>query len=258
MTTHNSGSLQLRSAILKSNGFTLVEVVLTVVIIGILTTVALRTGSAVYTTAKVENTKQELDALSDAITGNPELENNGVRSDFGYVGDVGSMPPDLDALVLNPGGYGTWKGPYMLRRFSQMADDHKKDAWNSDYIYGGGATITSTGAGTNIVRSIAGSIADLLLNTVSGNVFDLDGTPPGSTYKDSVVVRLTVPNGSGGSVTKTNNTDGGGYFLFDSIPIGNHDLDVIYLPNTDTLNRLVSVTPNSSTYSEYRLASDAW
>jgi len=257
----NSGSLHLRPAMRMRNGFTLVEVVLTVVIIGILATVALRTGGAVFTTAKVENTKQELDALANAIVGNPELENNGVRSDFGYVGDIGSMPPNLDALVSNPGGYSTWKGPYVQRRFSQMVDDHKKDAWNTDYEYSAGVTIKSVGdpaPGGDIIRHLAASTSALLLNSFSGIIYDADGTPPGSNYSDSLVVLLTVPDGSGSTTTRSVVPDAGGYFGFDLVPIGNHDLRIVYLPGADTARRFISIAPNGTTYLEYRLASDLW
>ena len=239
------------------SGLTLVEVVLVVVIAGILATIALRSAGIVSNTAKVEETKQELDALAYAVVGNPELQNNGVRSDFGYVGDIGAMPPDLEALHSNPGSYSTWNGPYIENRFSQMTDDFKKDAWGELYQYSAGVTITSTG-GSGISRKLTNSVADLLQNQVRGVVYDLDGTPPGSTFKDSVSVQLTIPNGSGSLVNRTAGIDAGGYFSFDSIPIGNHDIEIVYQPDDDTLKRFTSVLPNSSLYSEYYLATDVW
>ena len=238
-------------------GFTLIEVVLVIVIVGILSTVAFRSGKQIYDSAKLEQTRQELDALAYAVAGNPDLQNSGVRSDFGYVGDIGAMPPNLDALVLNPGSYATWKGPYISNRFTQIADDYKKDAFGTSYSYGG-ATVMSTGSGSDIVRRIASSTDDLLCNNVTGNIFDLDGTPPGNTYKDSILLRLTIPDGAGGMITKSTATDQGGYFAFDSVPIGNHDLQVIYEPDGDTVRRFVSVLPKSSIYSEYRLPSNIW
>jgi len=253
----------------KCSGLTLVEVVLVVVIAGILATIALRSAGIVSNTAKVEETKQELDALAFAIVGNPELQNNGVRSDFGYVGDVGAMPPDLDALHSNPGSYSTWKGPYIENRFSQITDDYKKDAWGKLYEYSAGVTIISpeetTGGGcggptttSGIVRKLANSVADLLQNQVSGVIYDLDGTPPGDTYNDSVSVRLIVPDGAGGMTTRTTSPDIGGYFSFNSVPIGTQTLNVIYLPDSDTLKRFVTVLPSSSVYGEYYLPSDVW
>ena len=240
------------------NGFTLIEVVVVVIIAGILSTIAIRSVFTISETARVEETKRELDELAYAVAGNPTLENNGVRSDFGYVGDVGSMPPNLDALISNPGGFSTWHGPYIKRRFEQIASDYKQDAWGAAYAYTGGVKISSSGSGSNIVRKIANNAADLTLNRVSGNIFDRDGTPPGKDYRDSITVNILVPNGSGGTAVKSTPPDAGGYFVFDSIPIGNHQLTAVYQPSHDTLNKFVSVIPNSSSYGIYYLSTDIW
>jgi prepilin-type N-terminal cleavage/methylation domain-containing protein len=242
---------------LDAKGFTLIELVLVVVIIGLLATTALRTGGTLYETAKIEETRQEMDALALAIVGNPALENNGVRADFGYVGDVGALPPNLDALYTNPGGYATWKGPYISNRFTQTATDFKTDAWGTGYAYSG-VTITSTGSGANIARQIAPSANQLLRNRLSGVVLDADGSPPGSVFHDSISVLLTVPDGAGSSVVRSNVTDAGGYFSFDSVPIGNHDLEVIYRSANDTLTSLASVAPGSALYRQYRLSANYW
>ena len=238
-------------------GFTLIEVVLVIVIIGILATVALQSGRQVYDTARVEQTRQELDDLATAIAGNPSLQNNGVRIDFGYVGDIGALPPNLDALRTNPGGYVTWNGPYVKNRFTQTPDDYKMDAWGAEYVFVG-ISLTSVGSGSDITRRIAGSVDELLYNRVSGNVFDLDGSPPGPDYWDSLTVRLTVPDGSGSTVARGAVVGSGGFFFFDSVPVGNHDLMICYEPDHDTVTRLVSVQPGSSHYGEYRLPGNVW
>jgi hypothetical protein len=139
-----------------------------------------------------------------------------------------------------------------------MSDDYKRDAWGETYVFSGGTTITSTGSGSDIVRRIAGSRNELLQNRVGGNIYDLDGTPPGNIFSDSISVAIDVPNGAGAIVSKSLSPDAGGYFVFDSIPIGNHSLRIIYQPSSDTISRFVSSPPGSEAFAEYRFAADLW
>ncbi|HEX2898013.1 MAG TPA: hypothetical protein VHP63_08195 [candidate division Zixibacteria bacterium] len=242
----------------NSKGITLIDVVLTIIIAGILAAVALRFVVNLSTTAKTEETKKEMESLEFAIVGNSNLYNDNTRASFGYTGDVGALPANLDALYSNPGGYATWKGPYVSRRLEQDATDYKKDAWGADYAYSGGITITSSGSGSNIVRKFGEVSSDFTNNGVDGVVLDLNGTPPGAIYKDSITVRLTIPNGSGGYTTLTTSTDNSGYFSINSVPIGNHDLRIIYVLTNDTLKRFISVLPKTRPYGEYYLPNNVW
>ena len=242
----------------SNNGFTLIEVVLTIIIAAILAAAALRSVIKMAETAKTEGTKQELEELEYAVVGNPALYNDDTKADFGYVGDVGAFPANLDALFTNPGGYASWNGPYVQRRLEQDATDYKVDAWGTNYTYSGGVTITSSGSGSDIVRKFGEATSDFVTNGVDGIVLDLNGTPPGVVYNDSVSVRLTVPNGSGSYTTLTTIPDNSGFFSFNSVPIGNHDLQIIYQPNSDTLKRFVSILPKSRHYGEYYLSANVW
>lgn len=239
------------------SGFTLVELILVIIIFGILVSVAMRSVVSVNETARVEETKKEMEAISFAVSGNPELENNGVRTDFGYVGDVGALPGSLADLNNNPGGFSSWNGPYLKSEFEQDPNNYLIDAWGATYSFDG-LSVISSGSGSSISKVIASTSGDLLLNSISGNIYDNDGTPPGNDYKDSLSVKLTIPNGSGSYLTKTASVDLGGYFSFDSIPIGNHSLRLIYSPSHDTLNRFVSVTPKSDLYGEYLFSDNLW
>ena len=53
-----------------NSGFTLIEVVLVIVVAGILAGVAMRGSKQIADSARSEETKQELEALSTAIIGN--------------------------------------------------------------------------------------------------------------------------------------------------------------------------------------------
>ncbi len=247
------------SRIPNSHGFTLVEIVVALVIMGVLVTVSLQSLHPISEQGKVEETRTELDELARAIAGNPAITANNERSDFGYVGDVGALPTSLDHLLTNPGSYSTWNGPYLQNDFSSWTTDITTDAWNTTYTYTpDSARITSTGSGTSIIRQIAANKSALIINKVVGSVVDKNGTPPGAIYKDSVSLRLTIPNGSGSTTTKTKTTDLGGYFSFDSIPIGRHKLEVIYTPANDSVTRYVTVPPSSQVTTSVRLANDHW
>ena len=95
-------------------GFTLIEVLLVVVIIGILVGVAVpRLGG------RVEQAKQSR-AKSD-------VENIGTALRL-YELDTGGYPASLSALVSNPGGVQNWRGPYLEKGIP-------KDPWDREYIY---------------------------------------------------------------------------------------------------------------------------
>lgn len=236
-------------------GFTLVELALIIVIIGILSSVAMLKMSSSVATAQVEQTKREMDQLAAAIVGNPSSYGAGTRSDFGYVGDVGALPASLDALVQNPGGYGTWNGPYIATGFS--ATDFKKDAWGADYTLGG-VTLSSTGSGSSIDKPLASTSGALLANTVQGVILDADRTAPGSIYKDSLLIRLVYPNGTGGTTTGSTTPSSNGKFSFSNLPMGDRTLQVIYRPASDTVTMPITIYPGRTTTLDIVFPADLW
>jgi prepilin-type N-terminal cleavage/methylation domain-containing protein len=253
----NNEPIDGRGNIFSEPGFTFLEMVIVIVIIGILSTVAMRAVDNALEGGRFESTVEEMDELVFAIGGNPELYSGGVRSDFGYFGDVGSLPANLDALVSNP-GYGTWDGPYITRDFTQDPNGFKTDGWGDSYTYSGGVTITSNGGGSTITRNIADNASDLTSNTVNGVVVDGVGNPPGLDA-GNVTVRITHPNGSGSTTTRTTSPNSSGVYSFSNvIPIGNHFIQAIYPSTSDTASLYVSVLPNSVVTANLRLPGNLW
>lgn len=239
----------------EHHGFTMVELVIVIIIIGIIAAVATKKMSQTVEDAMYEQTKQELDQLANAIVGNPAVYTSGTRTDFGYVGDVGSLPPDLQALATNPGGYDTWDGPYMGTGMNE--DDFKKDAWGVEYVYGD-TLIRSTGSGSNIDKVFATSTASLISNTVTGFVVDANHDVPGSEDTTSLTINLVYPDGAGDTTMVMTYPNPHGNFSFSGIPIGAHTLYVVYESENDTIAYNVTVEPNSTTKLSITFPADLW
>lgn len=255
-TLHSLSKVMLQNNQKDNSGFSLVELLIVIVIIGIMTAMAMQSMDALVGDAREIKTEREMEMLAKAILGDPSVMSGGTRSDFGYVGDVGAFPSSLQDLYENPGGYSTWDGPYIQSGFTEDSTGFKLDEWGTAYGYSGGTTITSTGGGTTITKRIADASSDYLLNTFTGEVRDSSGCPPGTPYEDSINVVITIPNGSGSTVNKTYSTDSAGTFVLDSIPVGNHPLRIIFTPTSDTLFRHLNTLPrHRGTSTEYRFAS---
>jgi prepilin-type N-terminal cleavage/methylation domain-containing protein len=244
-----------------SFGYSLIELVVVIVLIAILASIAVSGLKHSVETARVEETRSEMDRLAKAIVGDPSLVSGGNRTDFGYVGDVGALPSNLNALVTNP-GYATWNGPYVRDAFysstSSNPAEYRYDAWGKAYTYTGTNVISSTGSGSSLTRQLAPSVSDLISNTVTLTILDISNVPPGPTYADSVLVTLTYPNGAGGTTTATAHPSSGGSVSFSGVPMGRQMLNVIYTPEGDTLKRQVTVNPGESFYTEMVFHEKYW
>ncbi len=236
-------------------GFSLIELLVIIVVIGILAGVAMQSMTASVEDLRRVKTEREMEMLSRAIVGDPSLVQNARRSDFGYVGDIGAFPPNLQALYQNP-GFATWNGPYIPATFAQDSTGFKTDEWGRAYTYSGGITITSTGSGATLTKKIADATSDYLRNRVTGTITDAAGATPGATYADSINLVVTYPNGAGSIATKTYHPLASGDFVLDSLPVGTHLLRAIYRPDNDTIQRYVTVLPRNRSTVVYQFATD--
>lgn len=140
----------------SETGFTLVELVIIIIVLGIVAAVAIPKIGDIISSSKTTATKEEMQRLKGAIMGNSAVASGGRFSDRGYRGDVGSFPPNLTALVTKPASVAAWNpytrlgwnGPYI----DSTGGDYLKDAWGASYVYDSTArAITSTGSGSSIV-----------------------------------------------------------------------------------------------------------
>jgi general secretion pathway protein G len=100
-------------------GFTLLEIMLVVVIIGMLITVAVVRLSGSAEKARLVATRHQIDAYKTAL-GIYDLDN----------GLFPTTEQGLNALIAQPGGtLPNWKGPYLDPPLI------RKDQWGRDFIY---------------------------------------------------------------------------------------------------------------------------
>lgn len=101
----------------KQNGFTLLEILAVIIIIGILGAVILPNVTGQGEKAKASAAKTDMAQIS------AELDLFKLE-----VGRFPSAQEGLDALLKNPGNVPNWNGPYSKKK-------EMKDPWGNDYKY---------------------------------------------------------------------------------------------------------------------------
>ncbi|MBU6374520.1 MAG: type II secretion system protein GspG [Bdellovibrionales bacterium] len=202
------------------HGFTLIEVLMTMVLLSILAFASLELMGDSLDETRYEQTLQKMERMKIALIGDPTVRENGVRTSFGYVGDVGKLPDStqgLMALVSRPsvaptpevGAYemvpsvrfgAGWNGPYLFS--ASGSADTLLDAWGNTIQYDPSASpprIRSLGA-DGVEDSVGGSSgykkdiivelpSELWQGTVYGSL-NLRGSP----YRGAASVILNRPN----------------------------------------------------------------
>jgi len=141
-------ALLRKFSIEHNKGFTLVELAMIIVVLGIIAAVAIPRFGDMDQSARINATKAEMQRLKKAIIGNPEVVAGGQYVNRGFEGDVGFVPQSLSDLAAKPDSVPTfdkfarigWNGPYI----DSSGQEYLKDAWGNSYGYNPAArTITS-------------------------------------------------------------------------------------------------------------------
>jgi len=253
-------------------GFTLMELLVVLLIIGILSTVALRTIDATRDRGLFDETTTEMNKLVQAMVGNPDLTSDGRRVDFGFYGDMERLPDSLAELVKNTTGSIYWHGPYFKLMRAGDTASYRYDGWGGIYTFNpSNGWLTASGNGKfPMTVKVADTITQLSDNIVAGTITDIDDAPPGT---NTVLTPLTVtlyynnPDVHGGNADTTAVPDIDGHYEFSltsttpggriGVPIGVHKM-VAKWGNRDSLIRWVTVVPRSRTIVDFKFPISFW
>lgn len=263
----------MKFSTLTQSGQSLIELLMVIALLSILAVVSTNIISDTLNESRFVETKLKLLTIRKALVGDPTLTEAGVRSNFGYQGDIGGIPSavqGLAALWSNPGlppyamdsssriGLG-WNGPYLDNTSAGI--DYTVDGWGNPFVYNPGAnppTVVSLGAngvagGTGYDQDITMELpANVTTATVYGVIVKNQ-----APWNDTAEIYLNEPNGSGTLQTTcapaicppaTTSSGNNGAFSFSGVPIGIRSI-TIYVPSkaaaTQTLGPIVfSVTSN--------------
>jgi prepilin-type N-terminal cleavage/methylation domain-containing protein len=199
---------------ISRDGFTLLEIIVVIGIITLMAGIMIPMVYRVWESSEIETTKERMLRLKEAMVGNTSQISNGVRNNFGFVGDLGQLPPDLDSLI----SYGTF-GPYLSGGIDPQV--FKKDVWGTkadplgtDFFYT--TSLDAFGRRESaVIRSLGsdhavggtGTAEDIQIlidpnevfsaSSVSCNVLVRFATAPASTFIANITVHIAYKGGEG-------------------------------------------------------------
>ena len=210
----------------RDAGFTMGEMVIVIAIIAILAALLAPLAVNRITQARYDSCRDELKLIKQAAIGDPSLIEGGSRASFGFVGDLGSLPANLDELVnrdlVRPvyQQWGTtamfygWRGPYISevidpwgRAYNYLLVNPSGDDKRVALIWSSGADgLTMADPRTadpinddNVLVSIS---QDEAFSMISGNT--LDECDAASNFTN---IFITYPNGNAIVTTTAQVTD---------------------------------------------------
>ena len=230
-----------------NRGFTLIEIVVVLAILaamgGAITPLVVR----IIDNKREKATIEALKEFKSAIIGDPKIVSKEIRTYFGYIGDMGSLPIQIEDLyqkgsqpsftydTTKKTGAG-WNGPYIDPSLVENLASLKLDAYGNEFTYDATEFVDST-VGVAVSAKItskgpdgvAGGDDDLstyiyktnAFSEVIGFVKDIEGNRvPG------VETKINYPS-IGTLIEATTTTDIDGLYQFADIPYGNRSVTVI-------------------------------
>lgn len=187
-----------------SSGVTLLELLVVLMILSIILTAAVKTWDVTLERGRAETTSRKLNELSSVIVGDRDYIVAGRRADFGFVGDMGRLPNNLQELVVSPlitpPESSRWRGPYLRPTFNESPDGYRTDGWGDTIIYNVDSLFLRSLGGRGLADQTRWQTVylpfdrnDLTGNTVDGQVVDVRGAPPPDSLTTYLKVILYYP-----------------------------------------------------------------
>ena len=223
----------------RARGVTLLELLVVLMILSIILTAAVKTWDVTLERGRAETTSRKLHQLVSVIVGDPEYIVAGHRADFGFVGDIGRLPNNLEELMVFPvGDSSRWRGPYLRATFNESPDGFRIDGWGDTIIYNKESLfVRSYGGRGNVDKTrwqtvfLPYSLNDLTNNTLDGQIVDVRGAlPPADSARIITGLKVTLYYPFEGKLKAWEQfgADVAQHFTYVGIPQGTHRLVCTY------------------------------